>query len=55
MLPHLVRVELHQLTVVRLWQSKQGGMGAAGCSSVGDVTHAKEEAHLTHHLQQLMS
>ena len=46
----LVGVELDQLAVVRFGQCKQGDWAAGGCLGVRDVTHPKEETHLSHHL-----
>ena len=47
---YLIRVQLNQLIVVCLRKGEEGGGHAAVGSSVCDVTHSKEEPHLTNHL-----
>lgn len=47
---YLIRVQLDQLVVVCLGQGKEGGRHAAVSACMCDVTHAKEEPHLSNHL-----
>ena len=47
---YLIRVQLDQLVVVCLGQGKEGGRHAAVSTCMCDVTHAKEEPHLSNHL-----
>ena len=48
---YLIRVQLDQLTVVCLGKGEQRGRPPAMGPCVCDVTHAKEETHLTYDLQ----